>query len=490
MNDQTILYVEDNAHNRRIVRKILERRGYQVIEAEDGLSGYEMIRDLKPPLVLLDIALPYLDGIQIAKRVKANEQLRHIPLIALTASAMRGDRERFLEAGCDDYLSKPLRAAELISMVDAYFEDKGKMHKTEKHEEDLVVESLNDLEQTVESSSSEPSEISNNSNDAHQNTEVIENEFSFLQAAKQLDNIFSFEALPAPEPDLTALKTLSETLDLERSMNTSSEILLIDENPKDTRLIRRMLQAQLGVEVLIAPTLKEGLAVLATCSPQLMVIGVNERVATEAINKLLMEKPEIPALLLLSREEDIPTYKSLEPNCLVIGAKENLHPMAIVQNVHIFLLNKNLHRNAVSSQVFSIPEAKVEEQGNTMSTVLIIEDIPDSATLARKILVKHNLNVLIAENGVTGMQMALDQKPDLILLDLGLPDMDGQTLVGLLRAESELKGTSIIACTAWPKDTARRMVETYGFDDYISKPYQVTPFIEVVKKNLASSPGK
>ena len=121
MEDKTILYIEDNAHNRRIVRKLLSMFGYSVIEAEDGLQGYQMIQDLKPPLVLLDISLPTMDGIQIVGLVKANEELRHIPVIALTASAMRGDRERFLEAGCNDYLSKPVNAQELHQMVDSYY---------------------------------------------------------------------------------------------------------------------------------------------------------------------------------------------------------------------------------------------------------------------------------------------------------------------------------------------------------------------------------
>ena len=121
MSGKTILYIEDNAHNRRIVRKILSLRGYQVIEAEDGLQGFQMIQKLNPPLVLLDISLPTMHGIEIAGKVKSDPELRHIPLIALTASAMRGDRERFLAAGCDDYLSKPVQASELLKMVEYHY---------------------------------------------------------------------------------------------------------------------------------------------------------------------------------------------------------------------------------------------------------------------------------------------------------------------------------------------------------------------------------
>jgi CheY-like chemotaxis protein len=121
MNKKFVLHIEDNFHNRRIVKKVLESRGYEVFEAEDGVSGLNMIRELKPSVVLLDISLPEMDGTQIAAQVKTEADLRATSLIALTASAMRGDRERFLEAGCDDYLSKPIQALELIDLVAKYY---------------------------------------------------------------------------------------------------------------------------------------------------------------------------------------------------------------------------------------------------------------------------------------------------------------------------------------------------------------------------------
>ncbi len=121
MEEKIVLYIEDNYHNRRIVRKVLSSRGYTVLEAEEGLRGLEMVRELKPPLVLLDIGLPGIDGLEIVSQIKGNEDLRDIWVIALTASAMRGDRERFLAAGCDDYLSKPLQVMELIKKVDDFY---------------------------------------------------------------------------------------------------------------------------------------------------------------------------------------------------------------------------------------------------------------------------------------------------------------------------------------------------------------------------------
>ncbi len=121
MEQKTVLYIEDNPHNRRLVRRTLQRRGYEMIEADDGVTGLEMVRELKPPLVLLDIGLPKMDGIEVVKHIKADTELQQIPVIALTASAMRGDRERFLAAGCDDYLSKPIQVLELLQMVKQYY---------------------------------------------------------------------------------------------------------------------------------------------------------------------------------------------------------------------------------------------------------------------------------------------------------------------------------------------------------------------------------
>ena len=117
------MYVEDNFQNKRLVRKMLAARGYEVIEAEDGLTGVEMALHEQPDLILMDISLPGIDGVEATQRIKSFEGTQHIPVIALTANAMRGDRERFLAAGCDDYLSKPISMSELLEMLHKYLDN-------------------------------------------------------------------------------------------------------------------------------------------------------------------------------------------------------------------------------------------------------------------------------------------------------------------------------------------------------------------------------
>jgi CheY-like chemotaxis protein len=105
-----------------------------------------------------------------------------------------------------------------------------------------------------------------------------------------------------------------------------------------------------------------------------------------------------------------------------------------------------------------------------MTKILIVEDMADNAELVRRILSARGYEVSHALDAETGLQMALSQIPDLILLDLGLPDHDGLTLAGWLRAEVSLSKVPIVAYTAWPPETARQMAETYGCNGYIGKP--------------------
>ncbi|MEA3376656.1 MAG: response regulator [Chloroflexota bacterium] len=108
MTDTRILYIEDNAENRLLVSRILEAEGYDVVEAVDGPSGLEAARSAGPDLILLDIGLPKVDGYDLAERFRQMPALDRVPILAVTANVMKGDRERTLAAGCDGYIPKPI----------------------------------------------------------------------------------------------------------------------------------------------------------------------------------------------------------------------------------------------------------------------------------------------------------------------------------------------------------------------------------------------
>ena len=114
-----ILLVEDNEENRDALTRSLARRGYTVIVAMDGAQGVAMAQSESPDLILMDMNLPILDGWEATRRIKADPTLVKLPVIALTAHAMSGDREKVLAAGCDDYHTKPVELARLLTQIEA-----------------------------------------------------------------------------------------------------------------------------------------------------------------------------------------------------------------------------------------------------------------------------------------------------------------------------------------------------------------------------------
>ena len=112
-----ILLIEDNELNLDMLTRRLERKGFTVISAADGLSGIEKANQEKPKLIIMDLSLPILDGWDAAKKLKADHATKSIPIIALTAHAMKGDRQKALNAGCDEYDTKPVDFTRLLGKI-------------------------------------------------------------------------------------------------------------------------------------------------------------------------------------------------------------------------------------------------------------------------------------------------------------------------------------------------------------------------------------
>lgn len=119
-----VLIVEDNEDNRELVVKVLRNKGYEMVEAADGEEALEKAVAERPDLILLDISLPKLDGYEVAKRLKNMEEFQDIPIIAFTAHAMKGDREKVIVAGFEGYISKPINVRELPDQVKSFIRGK------------------------------------------------------------------------------------------------------------------------------------------------------------------------------------------------------------------------------------------------------------------------------------------------------------------------------------------------------------------------------
>ena len=118
-----ILLVEDNEMNRDMLSRRLTRKKYEVLMAVDGMEGVAMARSESPDLILMDMSLPVIDGWEATRQLKANPETQTIPIIALTAHAMSGDREKALDAGCDDYDTKPIELPRLLGKIEALLDE-------------------------------------------------------------------------------------------------------------------------------------------------------------------------------------------------------------------------------------------------------------------------------------------------------------------------------------------------------------------------------
>jgi two-component system cell cycle response regulator DivK len=117
---KTVLIVEDNDLNMKLFNDLLEAHGYATLKTADGIEAIELARKHKPDLILMDIQLPEVSGLEVTKWIKEDENLKSIPVIAVTAFAMKGDEERIRQGGCEAYLSKPISVSKFLETVRAY----------------------------------------------------------------------------------------------------------------------------------------------------------------------------------------------------------------------------------------------------------------------------------------------------------------------------------------------------------------------------------
>ena len=122
---KTVLIVEDNELNMKLFNDLLEANGRATLRTKSGVEAVKLAREHKPDLILMDIQLPEVSGLEVTRWLKEDPELRHIPVVAITAFAMKGDEEKILEGGCEGYLSKPISVAKFLETVNAFLADKG-----------------------------------------------------------------------------------------------------------------------------------------------------------------------------------------------------------------------------------------------------------------------------------------------------------------------------------------------------------------------------
>ncbi len=124
-SDKVVLVIEDNEPNMKLFHDLLEIHGYNVLQAKDGMQGWELAQEHRPDLILMDIQLQGVSGLDVTRWLKNDEDLKSIPVIAITSFAMKGDEEKFLQNGCDGYISKPISIPKFLQTLERFMAEQG-----------------------------------------------------------------------------------------------------------------------------------------------------------------------------------------------------------------------------------------------------------------------------------------------------------------------------------------------------------------------------
>ncbi|MBN2499618.1 MAG: response regulator [Anaerolineales bacterium] len=490
MKDKAILYIEDNFHNRRIVRKILTVNGYSVVEADDGILGLEMIRELKPPLVLLDIALPGMDGMEIAQHVKADEALRDVPLVALTASAMRGDRERFLAAGCDGYLSKPFKAHELVEVVENYYDTaNGNSHvphngHDSEHKYDLemngAAESVAAETEAVEAGQEVEAQL-----DTEPET-VLEEDFE--------ESTLAIPAEVQPEAEVAnvaAEMIVDEDLEL--------DAFALDEVESEIEIEASVAEAsfELTTEEAFETEIEDGVAEEAKAEDDNLTLEEQDETEVEESYSGFDDGTEIVIEGVVAPVENDMQADEIDVEPEVNGAKSDVlafDPEAEADADEVLgdssadddeadedyderFVSQLIERLELSEIVPSLPELDDAEAGkpdaplqNTgPKTILIVEDNVYDARLMRRMFESQKYTVKVIQTGEATLRYLEDNLPTAILLDLVLPDMRGEDVLGMVRANRYTAPIPVVVVSVKELDPKARQALTEQADSVWSK---------------------
>jgi CheY-like chemotaxis protein len=610
-----ILLVEDNEINRDMLRRRLERKGYQVIVAINGAEGVTKTQADQPDLVLMDLHLPVLDGWEATRQIKANPKTQTIPVIALTADALAGEREKALAAGCDDYDTKPVDFTRLLEKIDTL------LKSSEVQPSQPLNFSLDHRQQSIEWNrlrhKLEPSiyriigysdllldTLSNSENSALSNdlqkiyisglqllklVQAILNP-SLLEVQQQdwtidllapalrrelltpLSTILGYcelllEESPADViPDLKQIYTSAQdlldqvnrldrlvelqsdsdeeletlawqrppTLKADLSLAQNRHILVIDNDANSSTV--RQLERQ-GYEVQIATTEQQVSQVLSASSCDLIVLDISQT-GLKILRQIKSHETgqQIPVLLLAAADGTIRALQGIEMGAIDYLTKpvpaallqmkvaacieytqlreQVIHYKGIVEEFkdqkrletdlsqQIEALQLELEQIKRSQQVSEIvqtdyfqqlqsnvepSEAETVPPVSLPLKVLLVEDNELNCDMLCRRLQRHGYEVVIATDGAEGISKALSEQPQIILMDISLPVMDGWEATQQLKANPQTCRIPIIALTAHAMAGDREKALACGCDDYDTKPIELPRLLSKIEDCLKSS---
>jgi two-component system cell cycle response regulator len=422
MEKRTILVIEDNAYNMKLVRSLLQIGGYEIIEAHTAEAGLELARQYSPDLILMDIQLPGMDGLSATRQIQTDPKLKKIPVLALTAYAMKGDEQKVLDAGCVGYVSKPLDTRAFLPTLLT-----------------LLPTTPDRRNPTIPESQPEPVSM-----DIHQDI-FYANRILIVD-----DDPLNVKLLKAKlsEQTFITIEAFNGRECLDKAKSENPDLILLDlmmPGLDGFQVTRRLKKDPITRDIPIIHV-----TALNSCKDKVMAMDAG---ADEFLNKPIHTVElltRIRSLLRLKRyKEQLGTRKETESH---------------------FLLPETL-------------DSEFEER-DLKATVLIADTNQNDVEFMKKNLNAYCDRLLITGSGKEAVQIAETQQIDIVLLDIPLSDMDGHEVCKQLKAMDRTRNIQVLTTTSLADmETKIKSIEL-GTDDYLVKPINDLEFDARIRSSI------
>lgn len=426
MEKRTILIIEDNVYNMKLVRSLLQVGGYEIIEANTAEAGLELARKYTPDLILMDIQLPGMDGLSATRQIQTDPKLKGIPVLALTAYAMKGDEQKVLDAGCVGYLSKPLDTRAFLRTLLTYLP--------------IIADPSNP---TTLESQTEPV-----SRDMHQDISYA-NKILIVD-----DDPLNVKLLKAKlsEKTFVTIEAFNGLECLSKAKSEHPDLILLDlmmPGLDGFQVTRRLKKDPITQNIPI-------IHVTALDSVEDKVMGMDAG-ADEFLSK------PINTVELLARIRSLLQLKKYKEQ---LGTRKE------------------------SESHFLLPETSDPgfEEIELKATVLIVDTNQKDVECMKKNLSAYCSSPLITWSGKEAIQIAESQQSDIVLLDIPLSDMDGHKVCKQLKAMDRTRNIQVITTTSQADlETKIKSIEL-GTDDYLIKPINDMEFDARIRASIKKKP--
>ncbi|MGD1899792.1 MAG: response regulator [Phormidesmis sp.] len=422
-----ILLLEDNEINRDMLTRRLQRYGYEVTTGSNGTEAVLKAKAVTPDVILMDMSMPVMDGWEATQQLKADDEVKHIPVIALTAHAMSGDREKALAVGCDSYDTKPIDFARLVGKIEAFLPDE----PTPKLDPSAELPSATD-----------------------ENIERLMLRHLRHELCTPINAIIGYSEIlleEVPEAQYQELyQDLRKVYEAGLQLLKSTDAILNPAQLKDHPVAQDInsFSARVRLELL---------------TPLSTVMGYCEMILEDVPDKFQsdLQRIDAAAQLLLSMTNDIVNLAQQQLQALSGQA-------SVVSQLQLDSPASHLFAQTANKLIRSVQASTTKVTGGS---ILVVDDNELNCDLLSRQLERQGYRVVSVNSGAQALETLQAAAYDLVLLDIFMPDMNGLEVLGQIKQHPDWKGTPVIMISALDELHSVVHCVEMGAEDFLSKPF-------------------